>query len=301
MSEISRQHGKSASAWIEWLLLACGVFSIGTTLGIISVLAFETYTFFLEVSPAEFFGDTQWTPLFANKHFGVWPIVGGTLLTTFIALLVAGPVGIIGAVYLSEFASSTERRFLKPSIEVLAGVPTVVYGFFALTFVTPLLQSIIPGVAGFNALSPGIVIGIMILPIVTSLSDDALQAVGQNLREAAWGLGAGKAATVYRVLLPVAASGIIAAIILGISRAIGETMIVAIAAGSRPQLTLDPRQPIQTMTAYIVNVSLGDTPAQSIEYKTIFAVGATLFVMTFAMNYLSHQLARRFRMESSNR
>lgn len=301
MSKISVKRGGKSFEFIEWVLVVCGVLSIGTTIGIIAVLAVESWAFFQEVSLAEFFGDTQWTPLFADQHFGVWPLVVGTLLTTVVAMLVAAPFGVAAAIYLSEFASATERRFLKPSIEVLAGVPTVVYGFFALTFVTPVLQAIFPGVAGFNALSPGIVMGIMIMPIVTSLSDDALQAVGQELREASWGLGAGKATTIYRVLLPGAASGIIASTILGISRAIGETMIVAIAAGSRPQLTIDPREPIQTMTAFIVNVSLGDTPADSIAYKTIFAVGATLFVLTFAMNYLSHKLARGFRVKGSDR
>jgi len=280
---------------IEIALTACGLLSIGTTAGIIGVLAFETIAFFSEVSLAQFFGDTQWTPLFADKHFGVWPLICGTLVTSGIAIGVALPFGLLAAIYLSEFAKDRTRKIVKPALEVLAGVPTIVYGYFALIFMTPLLQAIVPDLAGFNALSPGIVMGIMIIPMVSSLSEDALYAVPSSLREASWALGATRLATVFRVTVPAALSGISASVILAVSRAIGETMIVTIAAGQQPRLTVDPRVPIQTMTTYIVQVSMGDTPAGTIEYRTIFAVGTTLFLITFVMNILSQRLARRFR------
>lgn len=275
------------------LFLACGLISILTTLGIVAVLVGETAGFFKEVSLGDFLGDTQWTPLFADKHFGIWPLLSGTLLTTAIAVATAIPLGLVAAVFLSEFARPRVRRAAKPALEVLAGVPTVVYGYFALTLLTPVLQRIVPGLAGFNALSPGIVMGIMILPIVASLSEDAIFAVPSSLREAAYALGASKLATVFRVVLPSAASGIGAAVMLGLSRAIGETMIVAIAAGQQPRLTLDPRVPVETMTAYIVQVSLGDTPTGTLEYRTIFAVGMALFLMTLILNVASHRLRRR--------
>lgn len=281
---------------IEYALLACGALSILTTLGILSVLVVETWEFFQEVSPLEYFGDTQWTPLFLDKHFGVWPLITGTLLTSAIAIAVALPFGLLAAIYLSEFASSRARQILKPALEILAGVPTIVYGFFALIVLTPFLQNFIPGLAGFNALSPGIIMGIMIIPMISSLSEDAIYAVPNSLREAAYGLGAGKLQTIFRVVLPSARSGIFAATTLAISRAIGETMIVTVAAGMQPQLTFDPRVPIETMTAYIVQVSMGDVPTGSLEYKTIFVVGATLFAMTFVMNMISQRMARRSRM-----
>ncbi|RMH42665.1 MAG: phosphate ABC transporter permease subunit PstC [Deltaproteobacteria bacterium] len=280
---------------IEWLLLAAAALSIFVTVGILGVLAFETIAFFREVSFAEFFGDTQWTPLFADKHFGVWPLVSGTVLTAGIAIAVALPFGLLTAVYLSEYASERERRILKPTLEILAGIPTIVYGYFALVFVTPLLQRIVPDLAGFNALAPGIVMGIMIMPMISSLSEDAIYAVPQRLREGALALGATKLATTWRVTVPAAMSGITAALTLAISRAIGETMIVTVAAGQRPTLTLDPRVPIETMTAYIVSVAKGDTPSGTLEYRTIFAVGTALFAMTFAMNILSHRMTRRLR------
>jgi phosphate transport system permease protein len=273
----------------------CGVASIFVTFGIVAVLAFESAAFFAEVSPAQFLLDRQWTPLFAEKHFGIWPLLAGTMLTTVIAMLVAVPLGLLAAVYLSEFASIQVRRLLKPTLELLAGVPTVVFGYFALTFVTPVLQKVVPNLAGFNALSPGVVMGLMIVPIVASLSEDAIFAVPASLREGAYALGAGQLQTTVRVVLPAAFSGIAASIILGLSRAIGETMIVAIAAGQQPSLTLDPRVPIETMTAYIVQVSLGDTPTGTVEYRTIFAVGLALFTMTLVLNLASHWLRARVR------
>lgn len=275
---------------IGWVLLLCGLVSVVTTAGIVAVLLTETWGLFREVSLEQFLADTQWTPLFAEKHFGIWPLMAGTMLTTATAVVVAVPLGLLSAIYLSEFAADRVRRLLKPVLEILAGVPTVVYGYFALTFVTPLLQQFVPGLAGFNALSPGLVMGVMIVPVIASLSEDAVFAVPASLREGSYALGAGKLSTIFRVILPSAFSGIAASVILGLSRAIGETMIVAIAAGQQPRLTLDPRVPIETMTAYIVQVSLGDTPTGTLEYRTIFAVGMTLFLMTFCLNLVSHRL-----------
>ena len=269
------------------------------TIGILSVLVFETFQFFRTVSPVEFLFGTTWTPLFFDKQFGVLPLVAGTLLVSTVAMAVALPAGLLTAVYLSEYAPASVRRVVKPVLEVLAGVPTVVYGYFALLFVTPLLQQLVPGVAGFNALSPGLVMGIMILPMVSSLSEDALHSVPSGLREAAFALGATRAQATIRVVVPAAFSGISAAAILAVSRAIGETMIVTIAAGQQPRLTANPLVPIETMTAYIVQVSLGDTPAGTIEYQTIFAVGMLLFVSTFALNMVSHWLRERLREEYS--
>jgi phosphate transport system permease protein len=280
---------------VEYALLGSGLFSILTTAAILAVLVYETAGFFSEVSLADFFGDTQWTPLFSDKHFGIWPLVLGTLLTTAIAIAVALPLGLLAAIYLSEFAPEKVRRVIKPALEVLAGVPTIIYGYFALVFLTPWLQKLVPGLAGFNALSPGIVMGIMIIPMISSLSEDALHAVPVSLKEGAWALGASRLAAVFRVTIPTALSGIAASVILAVSRAVGETMIVAIAAGQQPRLTADPRVPIETMTTYIVQISLGDTPTGTIEYQTIFVVGASLFAMTFGMNMLSQRLARRFR------
>lgn len=280
---------------IELALLACGALSILTTVGILAVLSFETWQFFQEVSLAEYFGGTEWTPLFADKHFGVWPLISGTLLTSVIAIAVALPFGLLAAIYLSEFASDRARKVLKPALEILAGVPTIVYGYFALVFLTPILQTFIPGLAGFNALSPGIIMGIMIIPMISSLSEDAIFAVPNRLREASYGLGAGKLQTIFRVVLPTAKSGIAAAITLAISRAIGETMIVTIAAGQQARMTFDPRVPIETMTAYIVKVSMGDVPTGTLEYRTIFVVGATLFAITFVMNMIAQRMARKSR------
>ena len=282
---------------IERLLWLCAAGSILVTAGIIFVLIFETGSFLQEVRLTEFLFGTVWTPLFYNAQFGVLPLVAGTLLASGIAMVVAVPAGLITAIYLSEYAPAVIRRFVRPVLEVLAGVPTVVYGYFALQFVTPLLQSVVPALAGFNALSPGIVMGIMILPMVSSLSEDALSSVPNGLREGAYALGSTRAQAALRVVVPAAFSGISAACILAISRAIGETMIVAIAAGQQPRLTLDPRVPIETMTAYIVQVSLGDTPAGTVEYRTIFAVGMLLFLSTFVLNLVSNWLRDRFREE----
>jgi phosphate transport system permease protein len=282
---------------IERVLFMSAAGSILVTGGIILVLLIETAAFLSEVSIFEFLFGTVWTPLFFDKHFGVLPLVTGTLLASGIAMVVALPAGLMTAIYLSEYAPSVVRRTVKPTLELLAGVPTVVYGYFALLFITPKLQAIVPGLAGFNALSPGIVMGIMILPLVSSLSEDALRSVPNGLREGAYALGATRMEAALRVVVPAAFSGISAACVLAVSRAIGETMIVAIAAGQQPRLTLDPRVPIETMTAYIVQVSLGDTPAGTLEYRTIFAVGMLLFASTFILNLFSNWLRERFREE----
>ncbi|MEW6324418.1 MAG: phosphate ABC transporter permease subunit PstC [Nitrospirota bacterium] len=280
---------------LHLILFLCGSLSILTTLGIVAVLIVETVEFFREVPLIDFFFDTQWTPLFADKHFGIWPLLAGTFLTSAVAVAVAIPIGVLSAIYLSEYAAAGLRRALKPTLEVLAGVPTVVYGYFALLFVTPLLQRVIPNLSGFNALSAGIVMGIMIIPMVSSLSEDAMYAVPSSLREAAYALGASKLQVCLRVVLPAAFSGIAAAFLLAVSRAIGETMIVAIAAGQQPRLTLNPLVPVETMTAYIVQVSLGDTPTGTLEYRTIFAVGMMLFLSTLGLNLISQWLRERYR------
>ncbi|WMJ71579.1 phosphate ABC transporter permease subunit PstC [Cytophagaceae bacterium ABcell3] len=279
---------------IENLLFCCALLTILTTIGIVGVLVVETFKFFIEVSIIEFFTSTQWTPLFAEKHFGILPLLAGTFLTTTIAILVAVPMGLCIAVYLSEYAHPKTRGIVKPILEILAAIPTVVYGYFALVFLTPALQNLIPGLAGFNALSPGIVMGIMILPLVSSLSEDALYAVPKPLREGAFALGSTRFQTAWKVVVPSAFSGIAVSVILAVSRAIGETMIVAIAAGQQPRFTLNPFVPIETATTYIVQVSQGDIPHDSLEYRTIFAVGITLFILTFILNNVSFWLKRRF-------
>jgi phosphate transport system permease protein len=278
---------------IEWLFGAFAMVSILTAAGIVVVLFGESISFFQQVSFGQFFGDTQWTPLFSEPHFGIWPLITGTLLTTLIAISVALPLGLFAAIYLSEFASPRVRKIAKPALELLAGIPTVVYGYFALSFITPAIQSFIPGISGANALAAGLVMGLMITPIIASLSEDAIYAVPRSLREGASALGGTKVRTIFRVVLPAAASGITASVILGLSRAIGETMIVAIAAGMEPNLTLDPREPVQTMTAFIVQVSLGDTPAGSLGFQTIFAVGLMLFLTTLVFNVISFKLRSR--------
>ncbi len=280
-------------AAIEWGLAACAAVSVLATIGIIAMLTWETTAFFREVSPVAFLTGTTWTPLFYNQEFGVLPLVAGTLLVTGIAMAVAVPAGIICALYLSEYAHPAVRRVAKPALELLAGVPTVVYGYFALLLVTPLLRLAIPGLAGYNALAPGLVMGLMILPLVCSLSDDAFSAVPRNLRESAFALGATRLQAATGVVLPAAASGVAAAVILAVSRAIGETMIVAIAAGQQPRLTADPLVPIETMTTYIVQASLGDVAAGTPAYRTIFAVAALLFCGTFVLNLCSQWLRRR--------
>ena len=286
---------KRFEPFIERVLFLCALVSVATTLGIVAVLLFETVEFFREVPIVEFLTGTEWTPLFANPQFGVLPLVMGTVLVSAIAMVVALPFGLLSAIYLSEYAPTGLRRIVKPVLEVLAGIPTVVYGYFALLFVTPLLQSMMPSLAGFNALSPGIVMGIMILPLVSSLSEDAMRSVPNGLREGAYALGATRMQTALTVVVPSAFSGITAAFILAVSRAVGETMIVAIAAGQQPRATFDPRVPIETMTAYIVQVSLGDTPAGTLEYRTIFAVGMLLFVGTFGLNLASTWIRERYR------
>lgn len=280
---------------IQSFLFLCGMLSLVTTSGIILILLFETLQFFQEVSFSAFFLDSEWTPLFVNKHFGIWPLITGTFLVSLIAISVAMPIGLLSAIYLSEYASDRARRTIKPILEVLAGIPTVVYGYFALLFVTPLLQQIFPLISGFNALSPGIVMGIMITPMISSLSEDAMFAVPRSLRDAAYALSSSRLQVALKVVFPAAFSGISAACILAISRAIGETMIVTIAAGQQPRLTLNPFVPIETMTAYIVQVSLGDTPHGTIEYKTIFVVGMVLFLGTFVLNLSSNWLRERYR------
>ncbi len=279
---------------IEFFLMVCGGISILTTIGILYVLISKSIPFFREVSIVDFFTDTQWTPLYSDQHFGILPLLTGTLLITVISLVVALPLGLIIAIYLNEYADPRVRTVVKPFLEILASVPTVVYGYFALVFVTPLLQSFIPGLAGFNSLAPGIVMGIMILPLVASLSEDAINAVPNSLREGAYALGSTHLQTATKVLVPAASSGITVAVILAFSRAIGETMIVAIAAGQQPRLTLNPLVPIETITAFIVQVAKGDVAQNSLAYNTIFAAGLTLFVLTFILNNISYYFNKKF-------
>lgn len=276
------------------ILKTSAIITIFVTVGIIWVLLYETFFFFKKVSIIEFLTAKEWTPLFADKKFGILPLLTGTLLTSIIALIVALPFGLIIAIYLSEYASASYRRKIKPVLELLASIPTVVYGFFALTTITPLLQKIIPSMAGFNALSPGIVMGIMIMPLISSLSEDALYAVPRSMRNASYALGATRFQTAIKVLLPAASSGITASIILGISRAIGETMIVAIAAGQQPRLTLNPLVPIETISTYIVQVSMGDVPRNSLEYQTLFAAGIVLFIFTFITNNIGIWVKQKY-------
>ena len=282
---------------IEFILRATALITILTTIGIIWVLLSESLEFFKEVSIIDFLTDNQWTPLFANKHFGILPLISGTVLTTIIAISVSLPIGLTIAIYLSEYAPKKLKKIIKPLLEILAAVPTVVYGFFALMVVTPFLQKLIPEMAGFNSLSAGIVMGIMIIPFISSLSEDSLSAVPKSLREASYGMGATRLQTSFKVMVPAASSGIIVSVILAFSRAIGETMIVAIAAGQQPRLTLNPLVPVETITAYIVQVSLGDVQHDSLEYRTIFAAGITLFVFTFILNNISFYIRKKFREE----
>jgi len=286
---------KIKEAAIEAVLLLCALFSVFITLSIVLILSYESFGFFKEVSLREFFTGTQWTPLFAEPKFGILPLVSGTLLTTGIAVALALPLGLLVAVYLSEFAPHKMREVIKPVLELLAAVPTVVYGYFALLFLTPILQRFIPDLSGFNAMSPGIIMGIMIIPYVSSVSEDAMIAVPMHIREGSYAMGATKLQTAFKVIIPSAFSGIAAAFIIGISRAIGETMVVAIAAGGMPNLTANPLEPVQTLTAYIVQVSLGDAPHGTVEYKTIFAAGITLFFMTLGFNILGFWLRKRIR------
>ena len=280
---------------IESLLLFAALTSVAITVGIVGVLVYESVGFFRHVSLWEFVTDRQWTPLFSEPHYGILPLVSGTLVTTAVALGVAVPMGSLIAIYLSEYASRGVREVIKPALELLSAVPTVVYGYFALLFVTPALQVLWAELPGFNMLSAGLVIGIMIVPYVSSVSEDAMRAVPVHLREGAFALGATRMQTSLRVVFPSALSGITAAYVLGISRAIGETMVVAIAAGMQPTLTWNPLEPAATMTAYIVQVSLGDLPHGSVGYQTIFATGLTLLLMTLAFNIVGHVLKKRYR------
>jgi len=279
---------------IGGMLLFCALVSIATTVGVIAVLAVESSVFFREVSITDFFFGTRWTPLLEPRSYGVLPLVCGTFLILIGAAAVAIPLGLGSALYLSEYASDRTRNVLKPVLEVLAGIPTVVYGYFALTFITPVLQKLIPQMQVFNAASASIVVGIMILPMVASLCDDALRAVPTSLRDAGYALGATQTEVSTRIVLPGALSGVFASFILAASRAIGETMAVTLAAGATPKLTLNPLESIQTMTAYIVQVSLGDTPAGTVEYRSIFAVGALLFVITLVMNVAGQRILARY-------
>jgi phosphate transport system permease protein len=279
---------------VKYGLGACALATILTTLAIAAVLVSESISFFQSVSLLEFFSESRWTPQFVEKYYGIWPLVSGTLLVTVISSLVALPVGLASAVYISQYARPATRSWLKPGLELLAGVPTVVYGYFALTFVTPLLQTVFPSLQVYNALSAGLVVGIMIIPMVASLSEDALQSVPASLEQGGYALGATKLEVVTRIQIPAALSGIIASFILALSRAIGETMIVTLAAGATPQLTLNPSESIQTMTAYIVQVSLGDTPQGTTEYQSLFAVGLLLFLITLGMNLIANVVIRRY-------
>lgn len=286
---------KFKEAAIEKGLLGSALITIAVTIGIILVLSIEAISFFSEVSIVDFVTDTEWTPLFSDKHFGILPLLSGTLLTSFIAIAFALPIGLSISIYISEYAPKSFRKTIKPALELLAAVPTVVYGFFALTVVTPWLQTFIPGLSGFNSLSAGLVMGIMIIPFISSFSEDALHAVPNSLREAAYGMGSTRLQNAFRVMVPAASSGIVVSVILAISRAIGETMIVAIAAGQQPRATLDPTVPVETITAYIVQVSLGDVGHGTLEYKTIFAAGITLFIFTFLLNTISYRIRKKFR------
>ncbi len=280
---------------VYWLFLLCTLVSVLTTVGIVVSLLNQSLGFFLEVSVWEFLSGTRWTPILIPQSFGVLPLVGGTLLVALLAGAVALPVGLATAIFLGEYAHRNVRRIVKPTLEVLAGIPTVVYGYFALTFVTPQLQKVFPDMLVFNALSAGLVMGIMIIPMVSSLSEDAIVSVPRSLRQGAYALGATRLEVSLRVVVPAALSGIVAAFILAMSRAIGETMLVTIAAGATPNLTANPLESIQTMTAYIVQLSLGETRQGSLEFNTIFAVALLLFFMTLAMNLLGHLVVRRWR------
>ena len=280
---------------VESLLLLSALSSIFITGSIVFLLFYEAAGFFKDVSVWEFLTGRQWTPLFAEPKFGILPLICGTLLVTSIAVIVALPIGLVVAVYLSEYAPFKVKEVAKPILELLAAVPTVVYGYFALLFLTPILQTFIPNLSGFNALSPGIIMGIMIIPYVSSVSEDAMKAVPMQIREGSYAMGGTKFQTAFRVVIPSAFSGIAAAFVIGISRAIGETMVVAIAAGMMPNLTLNPIEPIQTLTAYIVGISLGDVPHGTLEYKTIFAAGITLFLMTLFLNILGFWFRKRIR------
>lgn len=298
--QLGQQKARYGERAILGVLIACALASVLTTVGIVVALAGPTIEFFQEVSPLDFFSTDEWAPFFADASFGVFPIVVGTLNVTFWAILIGLPLGLLAAIFLSEYASPRVRKVLKPTLEVLEGIPTVAYGFFALTFVTPLIRDNWPGFLGdppgvFSAGAAGIVLGVMIIPTVASISEDAMSAVPQSLREGAYALGSSRRSVAVRVVVPAALSGIVASFVLGVSRAIGETIVVLIAAGNTPNLTFNPLESIQTMTAFIATSATGDIGVGTLEYKTVFAVGALLFIMTLAMNALSIWLVRRFR------
>lgn len=294
-ARLSRRTADFRESAVRWLLLLCALVSVLTTVGIVGVLVRETVAFTQDVSPWKFLFGTRWTPLLEPRSFGVLPLVAGTALIVIGAGLVALPPGLATAIYLSEYASPRFRTAVKPALEILAGIPTVVYGYFALTTVTPFLARIFPSIQVFNAASGAIVVGIMILPMIASLCEDALSAVPDSLRRAGYALGATRGEVATQIVVPAALSGVSASFVLALSRALGETMAVTLAAGATPRMTLNPLESIQTMTAYIVQVSLGDTPAGTVEYRTIFAVGSLLFLMTLAMNLLAHWVLRRHR------
>lgn len=280
---------------IEFILMLAALSAVATTFAIVIILLTESLGFFKTVSVIDFFTDTQWTPLFEDAHYGIMPLIAGTLTTSLIALLVAIPIGTIAAIYLSEFASHKTREIVKPILELLVGVPTVVFGYFALFFVTPMLQKVFPDLPGFNMLGPGLVMGVMIVPYISSVAEDAMRAVPMSMREGSYSMGATRFQTAIRVVTPAAISGIVAAYILGISRAVGETMVVAVAAGQQPNLTFNPMESAATITAYIVQVAMGDLPHGSIGYQSIFAAGLVLIVMTLGFNILGHMVRKKFR------
>ncbi len=280
---------------IEFILMLAALSAVATTFAIVAILLTESLGFFKTVSFIDFITDTQWTPLFEDAHYGIAPLVAGTLTTSLIALLVAIPIGTIAAIYLSEFATHKTREIVKPILELLVGVPTVVFGYFALFFVTPLLQKVFPDLPGFNMLGPGLVMGVMIVPYISSVAEDAMRAVPMSMREGSYAMGATRFQTAIRVVTPAAISGIVAAYILGISRAVGETMVVAVAAGQQPNLTFNPMESAATITAYIVQVAMGDLPHGSIGYQSIFAAGLVLIVMTLGFNILGHIVRKKFR------
>ena len=280
---------------IEAVLFAAALVSVFTTVGIVYILVKESVVFFQQVPIVDFLTDRQWTPLFDDAHFGIMVLLSGTLTSSLVALSIAIPLGTVIAIYLSEFAPFKLREIAKPFLELLGGVPTIVYGYFALLFVTPLLQKIYPGLPGFNLLAAGLVMGVMIIPYVASISEDAMRAVPMALREGSYATGATRLQTALRVVFPAAFSGVAAAYILGISRAVGETMILAVAAGMQPNLTFNPLEPAATITAYIVQVALGDLPHGSVGYQTIFAAGLTLMLITLVFNIAGHMLRKRFR------
>ncbi len=280
---------------IEFILMMAALSAVFTTFAIVAILLYESFGFFETVSLVEFFTGTVWTPLFEDAHYGIMPLIAGTLTTSFVALAVAVPVGTIAAIYLSEFASHKTREITKPVLELLVGVPTIAFGYFALLFVTPLLQIIYPDLPGFNMLSAGLVMGVMIVPYIASVAEDAMRAVPMSMREGSYAMGATRFHTALRVVTPAATSGIVAAYILAVSRAVGETMVVAVAAGQQPTLTFDPTEGAATITAYIVQVAMGDLPHASIGYQSIFAAGLVLFAMTLTFNLIGHVVRKKYR------